>query len=461
MGSEGTTVGNWMSQLSQEGQQNDQVTVDELVGWVKQHDFSLNLSSEHLSFLVGIALLSQERFDEELGEGELHDVFNIVQREFSGTESSGNATFKANNAINSLVAQRLLSRFTSEGQEGSSIYRLSPLAVGISEYYLRHRQFSKLKLSIQLTLAGKELTNVVTIAEDDPTVEGWRRDIYGTLKFSVAEIFDQIDLNQRVMDEEQGQVKTQIAELLNQDWREAISQCENLLSATSNTLTELQSSLQAAGDELQSQLLTLQQVVYGNEDLDYIDAVLFSLQVKLDRIISWGQQSIDLWIGYDRHVHKFIRTAIDMDKNRAFSQRLRQSIQDFGVNSWLLTFADAERLRDLRDESMVLKNDEALGELPPEVEYQEMLQVTNELAEQVKGMLKNHKNQGAKIDLGEVLRNYLATHPQASHFDLARMVVDQAVRLGYSEQDYAAIQPDWQSINEYGAKVQANVINKF
>ncbi|MFC0060603.1 chromosome partition protein MukF [Vibrio inusitatus] len=450
-----------MSQLSQEGQQNDQVTVDELVGWVKQHDFSLNLSSEHLSFLVGIALLSQERFDEELGEGELHDVFNIVQREFSGTESSGNATFKANNAINSLVAQRLLSRFTSEGQEGSSIYRLSPLAVGISEYYLRHRQFSKLKLSIQLTLAGKELTNVVTIAEDDPTVEGWRRDIYGTLKFSVAEIFDQIDLNQRVMDEEQGQVKTQIAELLNQDWREAISQCENLLSATSNTLTELQSSLQAAGDELQSQLLTLQQVVYGNEDLDYIDAVLFSLQVKLDRIISWGQQSIDLWIGYDRHVHKFIRTAIDMDKNRAFSQRLRQSIQDFGVNSWLLTFADAERLRDLRDESMVLKNDEALGELPPEVEYQEMLQVTNELAEQVKGMLKNHKNQGAKIDLGEVLRNYLATHPQASHFDLARMVVDQAVRLGYSEQDYAAIQPDWQSINEYGAKVQANVINKF
>ncbi|GAD79002.1 chromosome partition protein MukF [Vibrio ezurae] len=450
-----------MSQLSQEGQHDDQVTVDELVGWVKQHDFSLNLNSEHLSFLVAIALLSRERFDEELGEGELHDAFAIVQREFNGDASVSNIAFKANNAINSLVAQRLLSRFTSEGQDGSSIYRLSPLAVGISEYYLRHRQFSKLKLSIQLTLAGKELANVVATAEQTPTDEGWRRDIYGTLKFSVAEIFDQIDLNQRVMDEEQHQVKAEIAELLNQDWREAIIHCEDLLSATSNTLTELQSSLQAAGDELQSQLLTLQQLVYGKEELDYIDAVLFSLQVKLDRIISWGQQSIDLWIGYDRHVHKFIRTAIDMDKNRAFSQRLRQSIQDFGSNSWLLTFADAERLRDLRDESLVLKNDEALGQLPPEVEYQEMQQVSNELAEQVKAMLKRHKDQGAKIDLGEVLRNYLATHTQASHFDLARLVVDQAVRLGYSEQDYAAIQPDWQSINEYGAKVQANVINKF
>lgn len=150
-----------------------------------------------------------------------------------------------------------------------------------------------------------------------------------------------------------------------------------------------------------------------------------------------------------------------MDKNRAFSQRLRQSIQDFSQSPWLLTFADAERLRDLRDESLVLKNDEALGELPPEVEYQEMQQVSNELAEHVKALLHEHKQQGSNIDLGAVLKDYLSSHPQARHFDLARMVVDQAVRLGYSEQDYAAIQPDWQSINEYGAKVQANVINKF
>lgn len=452
-----------MNHLSQSDEQdNNQLTVDELVGWVKQHDFTLNLNSERLSFLVAIALLSQERFDEELGEGELHDAFAIVQREFnSSSDTTTNIAFKANNAINELVSQRLLSRFTSEGQEGSSIYRLSPLAVGITEYYLRHRQFSKLKLSIQLILAGKELAGAVTVAEKEPNSETWRRDVFGALKFSVGEIFDQIDLNQRVMDEEQHQVKQQIAELLNQDWREAISQCETLLSATSNTLTELQSSLQAAGDELQSQLLTLQQIVYGREELDYIDAVLFSLQVKLDRIISWGQQSIDLWIGYDRHVHKFIRTAIDMDKNRAFSQRLRESIKEYSRNPWLLTFADAERLRDLRDESMVLKNDEALGELPPEVEYQEMTQVSSELAEKISNMLKNHKDQGARIDLGEVLRNYLATHPQTRHFDLARMVVDQAVRLGYSEQDYAAIQPNWQSINEYGAKVQANVINKF
>ncbi|MGQ7096748.1 hypothetical protein ACUOBA_51315, partial [Escherichia coli] len=74
-----------------------------------------------------------------------------------------------------------------------------------------------------------------------------------------------------------------------------------------------------------------------HDDLHFVDRLVFDLQSKLDRIISWGQQSIDLWIGYDRHVHKFIRTAIDMDKNRVFAQRLRQSVQTYFDEPWALT----------------------------------------------------------------------------------------------------------------------------
>ncbi len=183
--------------------------------------------------------------------------------------------------------------------------------------------------------------------------------------------------------------------------------------------------------------------------------------MKLDRITSWGQQAIDLWIGYDRHVHKFIRTAIDMDKNRAFSSRLRQSVKDYFDAPWYLTYADAERLSDLRDEALVLRDDEVTGQVPMEVEYEEFQQVNDELAERIGDMLKAHKDQGTPIDLSVVLRDYLAQHPYTHHFDLARIVVDQAVRLGYSESDYQAVQPDWKAINEFGAKVQANVIDRY
>ncbi|WP_341661601.1 chromosome partition protein MukF [Vibrio sp.] len=433
--------------------------IDELVGWVKQHDFSLNLTTERLAFLIAIAVLSNERFDEELGEGELHDAFAIVTRLF---ESTGEATaFRANNAINDMVQQRLMSRFTSEINDGASIYRLSPLAVGITDYYLRHREFSKLRLSIQLSMVADEMSKAIESAQKGGTPAHWKKNVFGVLKYSVGEIFDQIDLNQRVMDEQQQAVKIQIAELLNKDWREAINNCEALLSETSNTLRELQDTLQAASDELQTQILDIQEIVYGQESLQFIEEALFGLQMKLDRITSWGQQAIDLWIGYDRHVHKFIRTAIDMDKNRAFSTRLRQSIKDYDESPWFLTHADAERLVDLRDEALVLRDDEVTGQVPLEVEYEEYQKVNNDLSERISSMLKVHKEQGTPIHLGDVLREYLAQHPRTHHFDLARIVIDQAVRLGYSESDYQAVQPDWHAINQYGAKVQANVIDRY
>jgi chromosome partition protein MukF len=440
-----------MSEVSQ--------TVPELVTWVKQHDFSLNLPTERLAFLLAIAVLSGDRFDEELGEGELIDAFRIVSDLFD--QSKETLAFRANNAINELVRQRLITRFTSEVNDGASIYRLSPLALGITDYYVRQREYSTLKLSIQLAMVADEINKAADAAQKGGDEKHWRLNVYAVLKYSVAEIFDRIDLNQRTMDEQQQQVKTNIAELLTQDWRAAISNCEALLNETSSTLRELQDTLQAAGDQLQTQLLIIQEEIQGNTELDFVDGMIFILQMKLDRIISWGQQAIDLWIGYDRHVHKFIRTAIDMDKNRAFSQRLRQSVTDYFDNPWFLTYADAERLLDMRDETLVLRDDEVTGIVPEEMEFEELSLVNDQLSDQVAEMLQAHKETGAAINLSSLLKDYLAQHPQARHFDVTRIVIDQAVRLGYSESDFNAIQPDWKAINEHGAKVQANVIDKY
>ncbi|ENO8808208.1 chromosome partition protein MukF [Photobacterium damselae] len=434
-------------------------TVPELVHWVKQNEFAINLPTERLAFLLAIAVLSGDRFDEELGEGELIDAFRIVSDLFGQTKET--LAFRANNAINELVRQRLISRFTSEITDGASIYRLSPLALGITDYYVRQREYSTLKLSIQLAMVADEINKAAKSAQEDGDIKHWRQNVYAVLKFSVAEIFDRIDLNQRTMDEHQQQVKHDIAELLNKDWRAAISSCETLLDETSETLRELQDTLQAAGDQLQTQLLIIQESTQGREELDFVDGMIFILQMKLDRIISWGQQAIDLWIGYDRHVHKFIRTAIDMDKNRAFSQRLRQSVTDYFDNPWLLTYADADRLVDMRDEALILRDDEVTGIVPSELEFEELDLVNDELADRVAEMLSAHKATGAPINLSALLKDYLTQHPLAYHFDLARIVIDQAVRMGYSEDDFNAIQPDWEAINDYGAKVQANVINKY
>lgn len=237
--------------------------------------------------------------------------------------------------------------------------------------------------------------------------------------------------------------------------------CEQLLSETSNTLRELQDTLQTVADQLQTELQHIQTLVYGEDELLFVDELVFDLQTKLDRIVSWGQQAIDLWMGYDRHVHKFIRTAIDMDKNRAFSQRLRESIRGYLDNPWHLTYARDERLMDMRDEALVLRNQDVTGDAPLPMEYEELDQVQEQLQAVIGEHLTRFKQAGDPIDLTCVLREYLDAHPRARHFDLARVVVDQALQLGYSQAELDAVQPKWHVISHYGAKVQANVIDNY
>lgn len=434
-------------------------TVPELVGWVQERNYGLQLPPDRLAFLLAVSILSQERLDEELMEGELVDAFRIVSDQFEQTPET--LTFRANNAINDLVNQRLLTRFTSELTDGLSIYRLSPLAIGICDYYVRHRQFSSLKLSIQLSLLADEVNKATQAAEQGGDERFWRTEVYAVLKYSVAEIFDRIDLNQRAMDEQQQQVKDDIAALLNQDWRAAIANCEQLLDETSITLRELQDTLQAAGDQLQTQLLNIQDILYGNSELDYVANIVISLQIKLDRIMSWGQQAIDLWIGYDKHVHKFIRTAIDMDKNRAFSQRLRQSVRDYFDAPWALTYADADRLIELREEAVSLRDEEVSGELPESIEFESLEVIDEALSLEIQAVLGDYRAGHRCISLSGVLRDFLAKYPASRHFDLARRVIDHAAKMGYSEADLYAIEPKWESINDYGAEVQANVIDQY
>ena len=434
-------------------------SVPELVSWAKKNDFSISLPPERLAFLLAIAALNGERFDGEMSEAELVDAFRHVTKAFE--QSNDTVTIRSNNAINDLVRQRLINRFTSEINDGLAIYRLTPLGIGISDYYIRQREFSSLRLSLQLSIVAQELKRAADAALEGGDEMHWHRNVFAPLKYSVAEIFDSIDMTQRIMDEQQRAVKQDIAALLSQDWQLAISNCEKLLSETSYTLRELQDTLEAAGDKLQASLLLIQDATLGDLSLEKIGNVVIDLQSKLDRIMGWGQQAIDLWIGYDRHVHKFIRTAIDLDKNRVFSQRLRRSIQSYFNAPWTLTFANAERLLDMRDEELALQDADVTGELPPELEFESIEQIQEHIIAHIEQNLLRFKEQSLPLDISQAIYQYLSQFPREQHFDIARLFIDQAIRLGISNADLAGLPAEWKPINDYGAKVQAHVINTY
>lgn len=94
----------------------------------------------------------------------------------------------------------MLNRFSSEFTEGLAIYRVTPLGVGISNYYVRQREFSTLRLSIQLSIVADEIQRASVAAEEGieqaQDERFWRNNVFAPLKYSVAGIFDSIDLSQ-------------------------------------------------------------------------------------------------------------------------------------------------------------------------------------------------------------------------------------------------------------------------
>lgn len=439
--------------------QNTNLTFSEWADWIKNQQFFIDINAEQLTFLLLIAIYNDEKSEPEISEAMLIDLFRYVASAFKLPEIS--LKNRCNNAINDLVTQNLMHRFANEFTADVAIYRLTSLGKNIAKYFIRSKEFSKLKISRQLNILADEITLIATAAQEGGANDFWHKNVMQPLQYSVADMFDNIDLSQRMMDEHQKNIQKQITELLTQNWYEAIHSCENLLNTTSNTLNELQQTITTTGDKIQEQLLRIQNFLLEKTELTHISQLVFELQNKLDGIVSWGQKSIDLWINYDKNVHKFIRTAIDLDKNRVFSERLHQSIKNYFDNPWFLYVLQNNSLLELKDEKELIIDYLVVGELPTAIEFESLEEIQNQINEKIEEILLPFANENKPIELSEVLKNLLSQYPADQHFNITKNLIDKAVTLGISSKEMQPVALKWQNINNLDAKIQANVIDEY
>lgn len=79
-------------------------------------------------------------------------------------------------------------------------------------------------------------------------------------------------------------------------------------------------------------------------------------------------------------------------------------MQTYFDDPWALTYANADRLLDMRDEEMALRDDEVTGELPPDLEYEEFNEIREQLAAIIEEQLAIYKTRQTPLDLGLVVR---------------------------------------------------------
>ena len=129
-------------------------SLPEIVGWVRQEELALSLPTDRLAFLIAIKTLSEDESD--LSEAALHDAFGYVSNAFGQMDET--LTGRANNAINDLIRQQLLSRFNTDMVAGESLYRLSRLGMGIVDFFMDQRQIDSIKLSMDATMNASSST---------------------------------------------------------------------------------------------------------------------------------------------------------------------------------------------------------------------------------------------------------------------------------------------------------------
>jgi chromosome partition protein MukF len=172
--------------------------------------------------------------------------------------------------------------------------------MSIVDFFMDQRQVDSIKLSILLEHLAAELDTARKAALETNTREQWDAEVLPRL-FSWKRRSGASISPSAPWTSSKTRSRARSA-LLTQNWVDAIHSCEKLLHETGQTLRELQDTLDAAGHRLQAGLLNIQEAAQGRDDLFHVEELTHALQGRLDVITAWGQQCIELWSRYDRHV---------------------------------------------------------------------------------------------------------------------------------------------------------------
>ena len=117
-----------------------------------------------------------------------------------------------------------------------------------------------------------------------------------------------------------------------------------------------------------------------------------------------------------------------------------------------LTYANADRLLDMRDEEMALRDEEVTGELPGGSEYEEFNEIREQLAAIIEEQLGRVQNQTSAAGSGLVGTRIFVISVHVT-LTLRVLLLIRRYVLAVAQADFTGLPAKWQPINDYGAKV--------
>lgn len=317
-----------------------------LIGSLQRDRASLSLSLTDLCFLVLLADHADRAALPSFEEDLLYEVFvQVCEVTEPGAQ---NPRKRATHAIQRLREQRLLARVDGAGLVRAGDYAMTPLATAIVDFFRSSDSLTRESLAVLTKTLTSRLAEVLTRARGATTADLWSGEVLAPLRVVIADLLAGIERRQRGLDQQQQQIRADIATLLKDDWVRAINDCQALLEQTSITLRELNEVLLEDCNRLQAQL---QELLHLCEEAsqDECVAAVQHLSDQLDRVSAWGRSRQSAWAEYYQYVQRYLRNVVRLDPDRALSQRLRQQLLGWLDAPFALRVAAATSLHVLRE----------------------------------------------------------------------------------------------------------------
>ncbi|OED40320.1 hypothetical protein ACH42_16890 [Endozoicomonas sp. (ex Bugula neritina AB1)] len=317
-----------------------------LVRKILTQQLQIQLQPADMAFLAALRFWKDTESQPEFSEDELHVVHQTVDCTLPDNLADSRQR-RCNEAIRRLLEQHLLICLEG-GEHRSHAYLVTPLAEQIIDSVNIGLEASQIALSTLFMTVSSHLTDIRNAAAHGGNDPFWKLQIEAPLDITVSQLITAIDHRQRQLDKDAIQTRSQVVELLKQDWQNAMSRCEELLTSTQARLQDLQKLLLASCHELRHLLEAIAKYSELYERYHVVSSVL-RLEQHLDRIEHWSSERLEHWETFHHRVHQYLRQFINMDERKALIERTLDGIQNYQTLPWYLQCVSEDNLTRLRD----------------------------------------------------------------------------------------------------------------
>jgi chromosome partition protein MukF len=401
-------------------------SVPEAVSRAYRSGLEINISREDMAFIAGIYTYIDIQQVYSLESSDLEKVYQIVTDITRSNPDS--ISQRVISATERLHKNQLLIRIDGGGLSGRPLYDMTQLGKSIVTFLNETEKLTRQSLTIITSRIVSFLSDIRKALESSGSETFWTEKVQIPLEVIVGELLEAIEKRQRGLDLEQNEVRSQISDLLEQDWLQALESCEQLLTTTSDTLQELYRTILSENTAIKQGLSEIFDQADDHRQLKVLDTI-DSIFHRLDQLEQWGKERVASWSQYYRRVNDFLQSIVRFDPNRELSRKMTEQLQTYTTQPWFMRIIRPYRFKTLKEINLATEKQRVTRTL---IDHGEAAdnddETSNRVLTELMADLKLRLDENKPIDLIELIEPYLEKYPVETVYPHIGTIIDLIIK---------------------------------